>query len=256
MADTVVHVRASRQRVLDYLRSLPSVLSGKTADSDGLTRGPALAFTHAVLTDLRKDYLLKAHGGAGEDGVTWPALSPITVAMRKQERPAADVLTAQQSTRERRGAQQQNRQRVYNREKKRLEKLGLAENLAAQQAKRKAQYARLPRLTGNVPILIDTGRLLAANSPGMLGGTGLTVTYQPVVSSVSEAGDQRVDVMPGTITIVCAVPYGYFHQEGHGVSERAFQPKNGLPQKWMDAATDAFAENLAAGLATVFARMT
>lgn len=64
------------------LMGLPAILAGTAPDPLGLARGLQLRMGVALLSQIQQDFVVKARGGTGRDGVTWPKLAPSTIARR------------------------------------------------------------------------------------------------------------------------------------------------------------------------------
>ena len=79
-----VYVRATRQEVLAKLRDLGGMLSGRIHDPYGVARAFQLRLGVAALSVIKEDFQVKSHGGTGRDGIAWPALSPVTLALRNR----------------------------------------------------------------------------------------------------------------------------------------------------------------------------
>lgn len=83
MAQTL-YFRGSHDQLRGLLHSLPAVLAGKAPDPAGLVRGVQLRVANAWLSQVQQDFLVKARGGTGKDGVKWPPLAPATIAARRR----------------------------------------------------------------------------------------------------------------------------------------------------------------------------
>lgn len=82
MAD-VVYFRGGKQQARELIRSLTGMLTGKAPDTLGIAQGVFLSIGFAALHDIHDDYVRKARGGTGEDGVKWEPLKPATIAARR-----------------------------------------------------------------------------------------------------------------------------------------------------------------------------
>ena len=70
--------RALRKLLLD----LPKLLAGKVPDPYGVVRGFKVRVASALLSQVQQDFVRKARGGTGRDGVKWLPLAASTVAAR------------------------------------------------------------------------------------------------------------------------------------------------------------------------------
>lgn len=80
----VIHFRRSRAELGALLRDLPKLVSGRTQDPDGFTDGVMRRMGVALLAEVQRDFITKARGGVGRDGIRWAPLKPETVARRRQ----------------------------------------------------------------------------------------------------------------------------------------------------------------------------
>lgn len=194
----------------------------------------------AALSDIKDDFVRKAKGQVGEDGVSWPRLAPATLAYGRRAPKGRGfapggkdgLLTKAQLKRWR---------QVYGHTLARLAAsdtdMQSAKSRAAQIAwtvvKREggktkiAEYANRPH-----EVLRDTGVLLNSLSPGQLGGDGINLVYSP---PGGDGGDQQVfQLRSDGIIIGTNVPYAKTHQEGdpkRGIPARPFLPKR-VPAEW------------------------
>ena len=256
MTTETVYFRGGRQMARQLAYRLVSMVTGREPDSLGIARGVFTAVGFAALSDIKADYVRKATGATGEDGVTWPPLSPKTLAYSRRFGPGEKaalkrgaglgkahrhapggqpgLLTAQQLKRWK---------GIY---ASRLARLMLS--LPAGQAKARAAaiaWATVKREgartmldvygSRKVDILRDTGVLLNSLSPGEISGTGPSVTYRP---PDTDGGAQQVFALFASGVIVgTTVPYAAVHQEGDpakGIPARPFLPTHGVPDIWSE----------------------
>ena len=78
-----VYFRGGKQQARELVRSLAGMLTGRTPDVHGIAQGVFLSIGFAALGDIQRDYVVKARGGTGEDGVKWEPLKPATIAARR-----------------------------------------------------------------------------------------------------------------------------------------------------------------------------
>lgn len=241
------------------------MLTGREADDQGVARGVHTAIGFAALTDIQEDYLRKARGGTGEDGVKWPPLSPKTLAYSRRfgkgEKTALKKAAGL-------GAHHkygpgQNKGLLTKEQLKRWKQIfasrlnRLLLSLPPKQAKAQAAqiaWATLKRegaktmleVYGNrqVEILRDTGVLFNSLSPGQLGGGATGVTYTP---PSSDGGAEQVFALISNGVIVGTnVEYASAHQNGdpsRNLPARPFLPVGEVPavweERWLDVATQA-----------------
>lgn len=260
MATYEVHVRASRRRVLQFLRvELPAQLAGREPDVWGIARAASMKMIHAALTDIHEDFEKKSLGGAGADGTIWEPLHPHTIRRRsgkrggKEGRPGKKKMTDADHA-----WLSQTKKDVYQREFRRLRGSGLSNKEARRQAAIISRFltkslwqARSHALgKGTVgeagegpedfPILDDTGRLKESVAPGSLEGAGLATHYVPAGKN---SGDQEVVFYEGKVAALSHVPYGDKHMRDGRTSkadgadiEGGFRPAR--PWKYPDRVPD------------------
>jgi len=78
----IVTFRGGRKQAARVVRTLIASLTGQ-AQSDA-ARGVFLAMGVAALSEIQGDFVKKARGGTGEDGVRWARLSPKTLAYSRR----------------------------------------------------------------------------------------------------------------------------------------------------------------------------
>lgn len=246
---------------------LVNMLTGREPDSLGIAQGVHTTIGFAALTDIQEDFLRKARGGVGEDGVKWKPLSPKTLAYSRRFGPGEQarlkrgaglgphhrhgpgdskgLLTKEQLTRWR---------KIYGGVLNRLlasmpEKAAKARAAQIAWAKLKAEGAKTKlEVFGNRPheILRDTSILLNSLSPGQLGGGDGNLSYRP---PSGDGGDQQVfQTLANGVIVGTTVPYAEAHQNGdpaRNLPARPFLPVGQVPdaweQRWLDAANQALA---------------
>jgi hypothetical protein len=77
MADLTL--KATQSQVADLMRQLIAGLGG-AGDPYGINSGIQLRMGSVLLSKIQQDFTVKAQGGTGEDGITWPDLKPETKA--------------------------------------------------------------------------------------------------------------------------------------------------------------------------------
>jgi len=258
------------------------MVTGREADSLGIARGAFTALGFAALSDIKADYIRKAKGQTGEDGIRWKPLSPKTIARRrigpgdKKLTHVADRLKAEAAATK---AARQKFDADAKVRRKRLE-ARFALSLPSEEArKRAAEQIKVERaaadfrLRGKIPlakatgkrrweilaqrqvdILRDTGVLLNSLSPGEISGDGPDIEYR---TPAGDGGDRQVFALLGNGVIVgTTVEYAKTHQEGSGrVPARPFLPTAGVPQVWLDRWAAVGQAAIAAGARQLYATM-
>jgi hypothetical protein len=237
---TIVY-RGTRQQLQSMLRSLPAIMAGRQPDFRGIARGLQLRVGVAFLSQVQQDYVTKARGGTGRDGVKWPPLKTSTIVARR--RSAADVRSVRLKSRSdmsagevreteraiaaRRGELTQSmRGQVGQHPGKNLNWLagsarGLSRAQVEEQARRDGATIRTIRsILGAraVEILIDTRRLFRAFSPG-------------VEDRPANEPDQQITAGSGQVILGVNVPYFATHQNGdpkRNIPARPIVPRNGV----------------------------
>lgn len=243
MTDLKVTYQGNSQQVREAIDKVIDILVAGAPDPQGIGDQVYLAMAASMLDSVKKNYLEKADGGAGDYGDPWPPLSPETIARRQITK--GDL----------RDKSINNFQKLKNKLKKfwlgRL-KLSLpgeaaekrAEHLARGEASRRLGKSLLSLLgSRDVKMLIDTERLLNSISVGRLDEG----KYTPPEGPGGE--DQLIDFGDGKVVIQTDVEYAEGHNKGlplrkPPLPQREFMPEN-PPQKWEDASAEAGADALA-----------
>jgi hypothetical protein len=241
-------------------------LTGKAIDSTGVAKGVFLSLGFAALSDIHADFVRKARGGTGEDGVKWPPLSPKTLAYSRRFGPGeqtrlkrahglgrghkyAPVGTGLLSAAQLRQWRLYFRRNLawlitkYDPETAKSIAAGMAWNrIKAEGGKTKLQ------VYGNRPheILRDTGVLLNSLSPGELGGYG--VSYR---KPTGDGGDNQIfAALANGVIVGTNVKYAATHQ--YGDSKRRIPARPYLPAKvpdlWWGRWSNALSNALEIGL--------
>lgn len=82
MANTI-HFSGTHEQLRTLLGHFVAALSGRTGNFAPYVRGIKLRVGMVALRCIQIDFVTKAAGGTGEDGITWPALKKETVANRR-----------------------------------------------------------------------------------------------------------------------------------------------------------------------------
>lgn len=218
MIQTTAHIRGTRREMRAAIRELPALISGRRPDVGSLGRTFKSHFAYYWFEKVSSAFRVKSLGGTDDIGQSWPPLSRKTIALRAagpkdfkkvrgqgksplDERvrglltPAQDALW--------RGIFKSTFLRLISRTSPENAKAIAARTawaiLKSQGAQTKLQVLGSRR----VPIGIDSGRLLAACSPGRVSGHD----YIPA------SKDQIVEYRHGEMGFEIRVPYaGKFHK--------------------------------------------
>jgi hypothetical protein len=254
-ASNAVYFRGSRYAARQLAYRFVGMLTGREADSQGLARGVFATLGYAALSDIKDDFVRKARGGTGEDGVTWPKLSPKTIAYGRRFGPgeksrlkrAAGLGRANSKAPGGRpglltAAQLKQWKAIYRSVLARL-MVTMGAGAAKAQAARIA-WAKLKKAgaktmlevygSRQVDILRDTGVLLNSLSPGELGGAAGSITSSPPSADGGEA--QVFKLFESGVIVGTTVPYARDHQEGdpaRNLPPRPFLPTHGIPPAWL-----------------------
>ncbi len=243
----------SRPEVAARLALLGPILSGGVSDPSGMVQQLQLALGVQALSLIKEAFIVKARGGTDAAGISWPKLSPKTVAYSRKhpglqrkhpgDRPRG-LLTDAQDKRWR-GIWLHTWHWLQH-------KQGLGSKEAAGNAAAHAWFVleaegakTILKEYGSVPveILRDTDRLLNSLSPGIGGPSG-----NP---------DQVFDLQPGAVAVGTNVVYAGTHHRGNparNVPARPLWPEaDQWPQAWIDELADILTQGLALIFRTVMA---
>jgi hypothetical protein len=241
-----IHFRGSREDAKQLVTEFVRTLGGSGSAVAGYARGVFLAIGFAALSDIQADYVRKARGETGEDGVKWPRLSPKTLAYsrrfgpgeKSQLKKAAGLGRANNKRGLLTAAQNKRWKQIYGTRLARFAAsmpMGAARAKAAQIAwetlKKEGAKTKL-EVYGNRPheVLRDTGNLLNSLSMGELSGEGAGANYSP-------PPDQKFQPLADGVIIGTNVPYAGTHQHGdakRGIPARPFLPADAIPQVWRE----------------------
>ncbi len=212
----MIRTKATPAQVKDLARRFVSAVAGRVSGWADLVYGVNLRMGMAQLSTIQQDFVTKARGGTGKDGIKWAALQKATIANRrpaprkkKGERPRG-LLTSAEDRRWR---------QIFARTKAWLvAKHGLGEGAAAGRAAQVA-WAQLKAsgaktkldVYGNrqVEILRDTDLTLLSLAPGVT------------------SPDQVLRLEPGTVIV--GTNRMVWHHTGtkRGLPARRFWPESG-----------------------------
>jgi hypothetical protein len=248
------YFRGSRSEARQLVSSLVLALTGHGPDTQQIARGVFLAVGFAALSDIKDDFVRKARGGTGEDGVKWAPLKRETIAYGRRAGPndpkgkkgGRGLLTA---------AQNKRWKKIFGGALARLllslpegEAKARAAQIAWATLKREGAKTKLDVLgSRSVEILRDTGILLNSLSPGQLGGGSAGMTYR---KPGGDGGDEQIfETIANGVIVGTNVPYASVHQDGSTkkkIPARPFLPKGNAPAVWRE-------RWLAVGRAAIFA---
>lgn len=242
-----IYFRGNREEVRDAIIGVVRAVTGNAAEHAALARQIHTAIGIAALSDIQQDFIRKARGDVGEDGVKWPRLTAKYLAYGRRfgRGEQAGLKRGAGFGRAHRLAPGQNKglltvsqlkqwRAIFSRLLRRF-----ASSMDIGEAKAKAAaiaWAVLKRMGaktklevfGNRPheILRDTGVLLNSLSPGELAPDG--IGYDP-------PEDQIFRAIRGGVIVGTNVPYASVHQRGNAkkkIPARPFLPVAGAPTVW------------------------
>jgi hypothetical protein len=264
----VVAFRGGRDEALRVVRAMLATLTGQNRTEDA--RGVFLAIGMAALSDIHADFIRKARGGVGEDGNTWPRLSPKTLAYSRRFGPGEQAQLKRDAGlgRENRFAPGGNKGLLTESELKqwrgifasRLARFAASMPLGEAKAKAAAiAWAEMKSRGAKTKLevfgyreheaLRDTGVLSNSLSVGSLVGLAYILPGVP-------GGDQQIfDILSNGVIVGTSVAYAKAHNEGIKVPKRQFIPKDdAVPQIWLDRWLDAGMRALAFALGSSLQR--
>lgn len=241
-----IFVRMSRSDVREQILSFVKSCAGTATEHAESAKIVHTAIGLAALGDIKTDFVRKARGETGEDGVKWPPLSPEYLAYQRRFGPgekaqlkrAAGLGRANNQRGLLTAAQNRKWKNVFSFHFKRLAvSVGIAEAKARAAAIAwkilKADGAKtMLEVFGNrqVEILRDTGVLFNSLSPAYWSGDD---EYTP-------PEDQLFDLASNGVAVGTNVPYAGVHQHGSkkktgkggGIPARPFLPVDRVPDVW------------------------
>lgn len=166
--------RGSSSELQATLANLPAILAGRAPDPYGIARQLQLRVGVRLLSLIQADFITKARGGTGVDGITWPKLKRATIAGRRPpphkkrgERPMG-LLTDAQDKKWRKLFASKLSQLLTKHGGNLADAKARAAAFAWTQLKSEGAKTRLETLGGRtVQMLRDTGELLNSFSPGI-----------------------------------------------------------------------------------------
>jgi hypothetical protein len=83
MANTI-YLRKSRQEVVSIIRQIPSACRGNVSEAQSAAKQLLIRIGMTALSKIKQAFVVKARGGTDECGLSWPALSPATIAYSRR----------------------------------------------------------------------------------------------------------------------------------------------------------------------------
>lgn len=244
----VIYFRGSLREAKQLAKEFVQSLTGQSAKFREYAQSVFVVIGISALSDIQQDFIRKARGGTGEDGVTWPRLSPKTLAYsrrfgpgeQKKLKTAAGLGAANKFGIGGNGGllSKAEQKRWWKHYKQALAWLAPRMDLKAAKAraasiawnKIKAEGAKTKLMVyGNrqVEILRDTGILLNSLSPGYVAGND----YRKPAKEGGE--DQIFEQLENGVIVGTNVKYASRHQNGGGgVPARPFLPVGETPEIW------------------------
>ncbi len=265
-----VYFRGTREQARAIIDEVRASLVGSGPDRFRIAEATHTAIGLQALKDVKKDFIRKARGGVGEDGVQWPRLSPETLAYSRRFGKGEEAALKKAA-----GLGRANRYAPTGKgllTKAQLESwkkhfrialalfaanhpvpdaTSIAAAIAWKRVKEEGAKTKL-EVYGNRAheVLRDTGVLLNSLSPGKLGGDGVTYAKP----NGPGGNDQVFQHLANGVIIGTNVPYAKFHQSGEPrkkLPRRPFLPDR-IPQVWIDRWVTAASLSIAAGFRQAF----
>jgi hypothetical protein len=243
MAVLILKARSHRER--EVMTRFVEALAGRTPFAAELVRGVQIRVGMTLLSLAQADFVTKARGGTGKDGIRWDPLKPSTIAQRRTtaaERKALGI-TGKRVRGLLTPAEDKRWRMIFaSRKAYLIAKFGLGEREASAQAaqiawatlKAAGAKTKLQVLGGRVvEMLRDTGRLFNSLSPALQG-----------------SADQVFRMEPGAVTVGTNVVYA---ARQHRM--RPFWPVDGrLPEAWVQPVMDTLRRGIMEAVAVLMAR--
>jgi len=247
MSQTIA-IRADRESVKDFVRSIPGRITGRLDDPEGIGEGFRARLGFALLSEVHDRFEQLSQGGIDEQGNSWPPNTPEYLAYGKG--PKSSRMGSGRVNRwpdkagsgELNAAQRKEWGRIFATNLAWLSTrhdIGTAKQIAAATAwkEMKARGAgTLLKRFGDRPdqILVDRGTLRRSLQAGEVIETfGGAATYRT-------ASDQQIyEEATGEVVVGTSAKHAASHHEGKGhLPERRLWPK-AMPASWWDSIFDA-----------------
>jgi hypothetical protein len=258
---STIYFRGGRSEAARIVRAMVSTLTGHSRQFSDYARGVYFVIGFAAMSDIHADYIRKARGGTGEDGVKWPPLSPKTLAYSRRFGPGEQTAlkAAAGLTRAHHLAPGGKKGLLTNAELKRWRAIfarlvgRFAMDMDLGEAKAKAAAIAWTQLKAagaktklevfghrEVEILRDTSILLNSLSMGHMASDA--DAYASGVSNRPAPEDQVFAPIENGIVVGTRVKYARAHNEGvpGRLPARPFIPRpDRIPSQWMARWLDA-----------------
>lgn len=240
MAETVVYVRGDRQTVREAIAAIPKIAAGEVSEAQSAKNALLVRVGLVTLGRIRRAFVIKARGGTDETGLSWPPLSPKTIAYSRRH---PGVPKNRSGTRPSWMLSEKQKERWWA-----LYRIGLVrfkgdKASAAKMAWAISKAEGAETLIGKygatqVEILRDIDLLLNSLSPGIDEESGQEF-YGPIQEQVFRIG--RGDVIVGTTRKGAAS----HHYGTAKIPQRRLWPDpQNWTQDWWDDITDAVQDSL------------
>ncbi len=237
--------RGTRQNLYQQIRELPRILTGQAPDPAGIARGLQLRLGVALLSLIQQDFIRKARGERGQDGIQWKPLAPSTIAARRLG-PADRKAITLKARGKAGGLTPAEKRKIEADIRKRAPllqvKFGLGEGQAHGLAKAQAEAAA--RRSGKVASIFS---VLSARSVEILRDTGeLFRSFSPGVEDVPSGADGQIFETP-TGKVIVGTNKKPWHHTGAPphLPARPNWPLDGvLPDVWWRALLGAYQRGL------------
>src|SRR5882672_10150536 len=80
-----IYTRCTRAEVERLIRSIPQIMAGLAPDPYGIAQAVQLACGVELLTHIQTCFIQKSRREPSDDGITWPELSPRTIAEKLEK---------------------------------------------------------------------------------------------------------------------------------------------------------------------------
>ena len=249
-----IYFRGSWEEAKEAVATVVRSVTGSSQDKANLARSVFTAIGLQALSDIKDDFVRKAGGATGEDGVTWKKLSRKYLAYGRR---FGDGEAAGLKRGAGLGPGNQHRGLLTEAQDKRWKQIfasrlaRLSASMGFGEAKARAAqiaWAQLKREGAKTKLMVygdrqaeilrDTGVLLESLSPGQ---------FSPGESEYSPPADQIFDLTSSGVIVGTNVPYAAVHQNGSkkkNIPARPFLPTERNPPcdawltNWTEVASD------------------
>lgn len=234
-----------REQFQAAIQALPGILSGRLPDPRGIALAFRLRVAVAFLEKVKEAYIVKSRGGTGEDGISWPPLTPQYLAYgrgpfstrRAGRRAPGTVQGGPRDGQPKDGfmspSDLKRWRQVYGQVFARLaqqvplpEARARAAKIAWAMAKKAGVRTKLDVFgSREVDVLRDRGILFNSLSPGVIVPAGSTLAYDAPPGQVLEQS-------PGQTRVGTNVAYAGAHHRGKNPRRLRRLWPDSLPDSW------------------------